>query len=604
MDSSLSPGRWDGLENPSDPRPEADPMVRAAAAERHQALAIGLLALPNLFLRSVFTLVVLYGLLTLVLITIVQLGFLNAHLALAIGVVIAVLQFVLGPWIMDLSLRFLSSMRWVQPEELPAHLESFVRRVCDEHRMRFPSFGIINDGAPQAFTYGHHPSNARVVISRGLMELLEADELEAVVAHELGHARNWDMALMTIVNLVPLLLYYLYQVAVRFRDGDNKGALPALVVAIGAYVLFVISEYIVLWFSRTREYFADRFAGRVTGNPNALSRALIKIAYGLAAQDSKSAAEEAESEKKEKKPEKVTRKEPVGAGAWGALNIFDRGAAVNLVMSSAGGGGPAQLDVERVKGAMQWDLWNPWAKWFELNSTHPLVANRLQYLGDQAASLGQEPFVVFDRAKPESYWDGFLADLAVIVLPWVGLLAGLGVFVAMGLAAGQWQWFWLGVSVLLLGLGYLVKTRCMYRGTIFENLSVAALLGQVKVSPVRPVPATLTGEIIGKGVPGLIWSEDFVIRDQTGILFLDYQQPLAIWNFLFGLLRAGSYQGKTVRVKGWFRRGPTPYLEIYHLDVVDGGGPSRTCYTYHFRMFGGVLLMALGAALTAWLATL
>src|SRR6185436_6650498 len=130
-----------------------------------------------------------------------------------------------------------------EPDQLPQHLEDFVQRVCGENRMKFPWFGIIEDGAPQAFTYGHHPSNARVVISRGLMELLSPEELEAVVAHELGHARNWDMALMTLANLVPLLLYYLYDTAMRYgsSDDDKKGGAAAVAVAIGAYVLYIIS---------------------------------------------------------------------------------------------------------------------------------------------------------------------------------------------------------------------------------------------------------------------------------------------------------------------------------------------------------------------------
>src|SRR5207253_2479236 len=109
-----------------------------------------------------------------------------------------------------LSLRWMYTMRWVEADQLPEHLQQFVGRVCQEHNMKFPAFGIIDDGAPQAFTYGHHPNNARVVISRGLFELLEPEEVDAVVGHELGHAHNWDMALMTLANLVPLLLFYIY----------------------------------------------------------------------------------------------------------------------------------------------------------------------------------------------------------------------------------------------------------------------------------------------------------------------------------------------------------------------------------------------------------
>ena len=111
-----------------------------------------------------------------------------------------------------------------------------------------------------------------------------------------------------------------------------------------------------------------------------------------------------------------------------------------------------------------------------------------------------------------------------------------------------------GLPILGLGIGLFIKTLLVYRGDYFAPLSVAGLLHKVKVSNVRPVPARMRGTIIGRGVPGLIWSEDFVMRDGTGILFLDYRQPLRIWEWLFGLFCAGEFAGKTVEVVGWFRR--------------------------------------------------
>jgi Zn-dependent protease with chaperone function len=588
---------------PDEPAPESDPEAREKARERLRDVAAGMLALPNLFLRSLFLLAMLYGMVTLVLISLVEFTNLDPTLALVIGVVIAALQFALGPWIMDWSLSWFYSFRWVTPRQLPEHLREFVERVCAEHKMKVPRFGLLRDGAPQAFTYGHHPGNARVVISEGILNLLEPEEVEAVVAHELGHAHNWDMALMTLANLVPLLLYYLYRVAIRLSGGrNNKGGGYTIAVAVGAYVLYVVSEYLVLWFSRTREYYADRFAGRVTNNPNALASALVKIAYGLAAQGP------AVKEDGKKKKEDDLKLEP--AGALRALNIFDRTAAVGLVMASAAGrtSDPRRPDVEHVKSAMQWDLWNPWAKWYELNSTHPLVANRLMYLTDQAAHQGQEPLVVFDRKKPESYWDDFAVDVFMMALPWLGFLLGLGLTATVWLgafaggvgpaAAVAWV-IGFGASLALAGVGSLVKTNFVYRRDFFPYLSVAALLHKVKVSAVRPVPATLTGTVIGKGVPGLIWSEDFVLQDRTGILFLDYKQPLAVWNFLFGLLRAGSYQGKEVRVSGWFRRAPVPYLEVNHIETADDSLPPRSCYSLHARIAVGVVLLVAGVALAA-----
>jgi Zn-dependent protease with chaperone function len=584
----------------NEPIPETDLQAQYRAHERKEMLAAGMLALPNLFLRSAFTLALLYGILGLVLITMVQFDLLSSGIAVGIGCVVILLQFALGPFIMDLMLSWIYRMRWVQPEQLPEHLEEFVRRVCDEHHMRFPSFGIIDDGAPQAFTYGHHPSNARVVISKGTMNLLEPAELEAVVAHELGHARNWDMALMTLANLVPLLLFWIYDLSIRLGGRDDKSGAYRWAVAVGAYILYVISEYIVLWFSRTREYYADRFAGRVTGNPNALASALVKIAYGLAAQDSKEHVE-AEADKNKKKEESSTAFK--SAGAMGALNIFDRKSAITTVMTASATGGveTGQVDRERVKSAMQWDLWNPWASWYELNSTHPLVAKRLLYLSDQASSVGHEPYIIFDRAKPESYWDDFFVDLCVLALPWMGLIAGLALLVGLGLGTGTWHFSLIGLAVGLMGAGAFIKNWFSYRGGIFENRTVATLMGQVKVSPVRPIPCTLQGRIIGKGVPGLIWSEDFVIQDPTGILFLDYRQPLALWDWLFGLMRAGRYQGKEVRVTGWFRRAPMPYLEIYRLEVLDESQPSRTCYTYWATLVGCAILAILGVAVAAGL---
>ena len=131
---------------------------------------------------------------------------------------IIVLQFLIGPFIMDLTLRWLYSLKWVKPEEPPGHLREFVERVCKDKGIKFPRFAIIADGAPQSFTYGHTPNNARIVLSRGLIELLQPEETEAVVAHEIGHAVHWDMFLMTVAQLVPLIFYYIFRTVIRESD--------------------------------------------------------------------------------------------------------------------------------------------------------------------------------------------------------------------------------------------------------------------------------------------------------------------------------------------------------------------------------------------------
>jgi Zn-dependent protease with chaperone function/Zn-finger nucleic acid-binding protein len=536
--------------------------------------AAGARPLPNLFLRSASLLAVLYGLLTLLLITLVELGYASDLTALLIGVGFALVQFALGPFIMDISLSWFYSVSWVWPDDLPAHLRDFIARVAEEKKIKFPRMGIIDDGAPNAFTYGHTPNNARIVITRGLFDLLEPGELEAVVAHEMGHAVQWDMVITTGAQLVPLIAYYVYKSVSRLRSkGKDSTAGARVAIAVGAYLLYIVSEYIVLWLSRTREYKADHFAGQVTGTPNALATALVKIGYGLAGsqEDSGRSQEHATGQRS---------LEPIGA-----LGIFDGKSARALAIAS---GGTGSIDPDHLKGAMRRDLWNPWAKFYELHSTHPLIANRLDYLTRQAASLGLPPLVVFDEKRPESYWDEFFMDLTILAMPYLLPLLLAGVL----FTAGKPHHYWLLVSAL--GVGSAIKTWFSYRSDAFPELTVAGLLRNVKVSGIRPVPCTVRGTVIGRGEPGLIWSEDAVIRDRTGIIFLDYRQPLRIWEFLFGLIRRSSLDGVDVVAQGWYRRAPVPYIELRSLTSPDN---TRTCYVMHAKWAAAFVLIVLGAFL-------
>ncbi len=529
--------------------------------------------LPNLFLRSVGLLIVMYALLGAVLVAAVELHYLDAGVALVIGVVTVALQFLLGPFIMDLTLGWFYGATWLSPTELPEHLRRFITRVCAQEKMAFPRVGLIADGAPNAFTYGHTPGNARIVLTQGILDLLDENEVEAVVAHEIGHAVQWDMLIMTAAQLVPLLAYYVYRLLIRVRSkGRDRSAQARVALAVGAYLVYITTEYLVLWLSRTREYKADNFAGRVTGNPNLLASALVKIGYGLAGQERQKTGEERE------------RGRRPGLDAVGALGIFDGNAARAFAVASVGAG-RGGLDPEHLKGAMRWDLWNPWAKFYELHSTHPLIANRLDFLSRQAAALRISPLIVFDEKQPESYWDEFFVDLFVMYLP---VLLPLVTAAALW-ASGNTHLLWLAVAAL--GLGMFIKTWWSYRSDDFPSINVAGLLKNVKVSAIRGVPCTIRGTVIGRGVPGLIWSEDFVIRDATGIMFLDYRQPLRIWEFLFGLLRRSDLQGAQVTATGWYRRSPTPYVELRTINV---GGNERTCYVYHLKLVVSFLLMAAG----------
>jgi heat shock protein HtpX len=549
-----------------------DPAKIGGIAPRQEAKP-ALTSLPSLAFRSSMTIFFLYSLLTLVLITFAEFTGMAPGTALLIGFVVLVIHFLLGPWLMDFFLNWFYKIKWKNLEEFPEHLRQFVTRVCQEKRMEVPRFGYIDDGAPNAFTYGHTPNNARIVVTRGILELLDPEEVEAVVAHEIGHARNWDMLLMTVVQLVPLVLYYIYRRIIRSDFSNGKIAYAKAAVAVGAYLVYLISEYIVLWFSRTREYFADRFAGQVTRKPNSLAQALVKIAYGLAGRE----------KEKQEQGQKFHNLEAIGS-----MGIFDNRTSRSFAITSASIKGSDQavaVDPSNVVGAMKWDLWNPWAKFYELNSTHPLVANRLKHLGHLAETIGQAPYVRFKESKPESYWDEFFFDILIMFMPAVALLC----FVLASFLLGDTRLVFLGVAVM--GALSLVKLYFTYPLKFFPEMSVSSLLKKVKVSAVRPVACKLRGKVIGRGVPGLIWSEDFVLKDETGIMFLDYRQPLRIWEFFYGLLRSPVLMEKEVEIEGWFRRAPVPYIELRKLTHE---GAVTKCYVYLFRIFFAIIMIVLG----------
>jgi Zn-dependent protease with chaperone function len=179
------------------------------------------------------------------------------------------LQYLVAPyiiqWVLDIS--------WCcEGAQLPEANRQFIEKLCAERGIKVPRLGIIYSGTPNAFSFGRTRGDARVVVTSGLLDVLTPGESNAVLAHELGHVEHRDFLVMTIAALAPLLLYQIYVVANRINH--------ARIVAYGAYICYLVSQYIVLMHNRTREYFADHYAAEVTHAPSALSSALVKIAYG------------------------------------------------------------------------------------------------------------------------------------------------------------------------------------------------------------------------------------------------------------------------------------------------------------------------------------
>ncbi len=496
------------------------------------------------------TITCLYGILAgvVILITIVAGG--SVLWAVLGSLIVLLIQFLISPWLTDLSMRWFYKAKF--DGEIPEYLRTFIEQECQKHNVKYPKIGIIDDGAPNAFTYGRTKRDARIVITRGIFELLNENEVKAVVAHEMGHIVHLDMLVMTAVQIVPLVLYAIYEIFANSNSSDNNDNNSAQAVGWIAYVLYIICQYIILWLSRTREYYADSFACEETQNPNSLAEALVKIGFGLSTN---------------------TPSGKHNVSKNNALGIFDvkAGKALSVSAMDANGG----VSKDRIKNAMKWELWNPWAKWFEINSTHPLISKRITAISAISANYGQQPYIVFDLVKPESYVDDFVVELVISFLPYLFLIPAI-ILAIVGFDDNSNLLIIAGVLGLVATALLIVKYLRAHRSG-YNPRTVADLLGEVKVSQVTSIPCELKGTIIGRGNPGCIFNEDFVIKDTTGIIFLDYNQPLTLINKIFALFRSSQYFDKEITVKGWYRRNPVPYVEIKEYTV---DGRTKKIHTY------------------------
>ena len=145
-----------------------------------------------------------------------------------------------------------------------------------------PKVYIIQDASPNAFATGRDPKNAVVAVTTGLLQIMDKDELEGVVAHELGHVGNYDIRLMSVVTALVSIIYFVSDFFFRisiFGGGDDDSPSP-LMLALGllaAILAPLIAIVIQLAISRRREYLADATAAMLTRYPEGLAQALEKL---------------------------------------------------------------------------------------------------------------------------------------------------------------------------------------------------------------------------------------------------------------------------------------------------------------------------------------
>ena len=268
-----------------------------------------------------------------------------------IGIFIGLIQWLAGPAI----IRMMTNMRQLKPGEYP-WIEEIVRDLSNKNNVKMPKIAIANSGMPNAFVFGRTNKSATLTLTQGLLNTLSKEEVKAVISHEIGHIKHNDMVVMTIISVLPVLAYYIAISTLWGRRTERNQGGGAILIGIGAFAVYFITNLMILYFSRLREFYADRFAG-YNIKPSILANALAKITYGLSLQ-------------KQNSENSLIR----------SFYAVDPVAASVEVSQFPSYYEDKHISESEVKQAMEWEKKNSFMKFGELFRTHPLTYKRIEKL--------------------------------------------------------------------------------------------------------------------------------------------------------------------------------------------------------------------------------
>ena len=192
------------------------------------------------------------------------------------GILVLFLQYIFGPKIVESSM----GVHQLSESEAP-ELHQMVAELAAAANIPKPKVGISNTMVPNAFAYGRSKRSGHVCVTKGILGLLDHDELKAVLGHEISHIKHNDMAITTIVSAIPLVCYYLAFSLMFSGGGDNDNGGGAILGFL-ALIAYLLGQLIVLFISRVREYYADAGSVDLGCQPEKLASALYKLVNGAA----------------------------------------------------------------------------------------------------------------------------------------------------------------------------------------------------------------------------------------------------------------------------------------------------------------------------------
>ena len=314
----------------------------------------------GLKLRMALLVAVLFGIIYALFVVLgTYLGINNFYFYLILSLGMMFLQYMLGPKLVEWSMR----VKYIKKEENP-RLFQMVESLARRAMIPTPRIGIAQIEIPNAFAFGRGIKDGRVCVTAGIVNLLNEDELRAVLGHEISHLKNRDVLTITLLSVIPMVMYRLaWQFLFMGRRRDNQGGNTVL-IGIVAFLFYFITNLLVLYASRIREYFADRGSIALGNSPAVLASSLYKLVYGSA------------------RMSKETLKETEGLKAFfvndpsrASIEISD---LASLDLDKNGTIDSSELELlRRRQMKLRWS-----DKMLEMMSTHPNMLKRIKRLSE------------------------------------------------------------------------------------------------------------------------------------------------------------------------------------------------------------------------------
>ena len=291
-----------------------------------------------------------------------SMGVSNFYFYLSFSFVLMFIQYLIGPKMVEWSMR----VRYIKRED-NSKLYGMVEDLTRRANLPMPRICVSPIALPNAFAFGRGVRDGRVCVTEGVLRLLNDEELKAVLGHELTHIKSRDVLTITVLSVIPMIMYRLAWHFLFYGGGrrNERGGNTAL-IGLAAFIFYFITNLLVLYASRIREYFADRGSVEMGNRPAALASALYKLVYGAARMD------------------KATLKEAEGLKAF-FLN--DPSRAINeirelsqLDLDGSGTIDPYELAAMRNKNLRL----NFGDRLMESLSTHPNMLKRIKHLSELA----------------------------------------------------------------------------------------------------------------------------------------------------------------------------------------------------------------------------